>query len=878
MEVAALTRRRMICLGLTGSVAAAWLRGRAAAHARPDAASDRREDLAIDDATALLYPRQAPLIPAAGLKDARAVWSHIPGQPDRGVLVYLHGHNGYVTVDAGGKPRVPDWAAGDDAARKGASGKPPAPLVYGLDRLDEKPTGKHPIVLVPEVSTLATGSFWAREPAGQYADPDRLGRLVADCLDHLADLRRHDGRGYLPAGFGVRPDAADRPALDRVYLCGHSGAGLPMEEAAVSRLILPGGGVPADLWLFDCTYWSRVDGFLRFCARWKAEGRLAGGRRDASRFVCVYRPRTQTEKVADALRAEVARAIDAEPSTLVVDHTPENLETDVRPALGRAGAIFVRTHLRTTRSPPRSSPSYSAPRPRHRDPTCFLAHPEGSAMRRLALAVLSFCGLMVAAGRGEAAPGRPNVVLIIADDMAREDCGAYGNAAVRTPNIDRLAREGMRFDRAFVTASSCSPSRSSILTGRYPHNTGADELHWPLPGDRISFVERLKAAGYWTAAAGKWHLGDAVKDRFDLVREADPSGFQLGAGQDGGSRMSAKGAGEAKSGCDRWVPVLRERPRDRPFFLWLASLDPHRDYEPGAINPPHRPADAVVPPYLPDVPEVRADLAQYYDEIGRLDRFVGEVLAELDRQGVADETVVLFLSDNGRPFPRCKTTLYDSGIATPLLVRWPGHVRPGGRCEGLVSTIDIAPTVLKLAGLPPGATFQGKDFSPMLADPSARVRDLVFAERNWHDYAAHGRAARSERFKYIRNDDTARPLTPPADAVRSPTFRAMQRLNAGGKLPPAQLACFASPRPAEELYDVEADPHELVNLAGDPKLAGELGRLRSALASWGRATSDATPDAFRLTPDEFDRETGEPLPNRVRPRRPPAPARGDAAP
>ncbi len=141
--------------------------------------------------------------------------------------------------------------------------------------------------------------------------------------------------------------------------------------------------------------------------------------------------------------------------------------------------------------------------------------------------------------------------------------------------------------------------------------------------------------------------------------------------------MTAGGSGAVQSGCDQWVPVLRDRPRDKPFFLWLAALDPHRDYQPGTIPEPHRPEDVVVPPYLPDVPEVRKDLALYYDEIGRLDHHVGEVLAELDRQGVAGETLVLFLSDNGRPFPRCKTTLYDSGIRTPFIVRWPGHIRPG---------------------------------------------------------------------------------------------------------------------------------------------------------------------------------------------------------
>jgi N-sulfoglucosamine sulfohydrolase len=149
-------------------------------------------------------------------------------------------------------------------------------------------------------------------------------------------------------------------------------------------------------------------------------------------------------------------------------------------------------------------------------------------MKKLILAML-FCGSMTGTGSQAAGePKRPNIVLMIADDMAWDDCGAYGNTKVRTPHIDRLAREGMRFDRAFVTASSCSPSRSSIITGRYPHNTGAEELHWPLPAEQVTFVEKLRAAGYWTAQAGKWHLGNAVKSRFDVVREVDASAFQVG--------------------------------------------------------------------------------------------------------------------------------------------------------------------------------------------------------------------------------------------------------------------------------------------------------------------------------------------------------------
>ena len=178
-------------------------------------------------------------------------------------------------------------------------------------------------------------------------------------------------------------------------------------------------------------------------------------------------------------------------------------------------------------------------------------------------------------------------------------------------------------------------------------------------------------------------------------------------------------------------------------------------------------------------------------------------------------------------------------------MRWPGHARPGSVCGRLVSTIDIAPTVLKLAAIEPGPSFQGKDFSPLLQDPAAKIHDLIFAERNWHDYAARGRAVRSERFKYIKNDDHARPLTPPADAVRSPTFVAMRRLSDAGKLTAEQRGCFEHPRPAEELYDLDTDPHELVNLAAVPKFAKVLDEMRRACQSGNAKQQISCPASSR---------------------------------
>jgi len=324
--------------------------------------------------------------------------------------------------------------------------------------------------------------------------------------------------------------------------------------------------------------------------------------------------------------------------------------------------------------------------------------------------------------------------------------------------------------------------------------------------------------------------------------------------------------GDEDSGAADWIPTFRTRPPEKPFFLWLAAVDPHRDYRQGILEQPHRLEEVLVPPYLPDTPEVRKDLALYYDEITRLDGSVGKVMAELDRQGQRDNTLVLFLSDNGRPFPRAKTTLYDSGIKTPLIARWPKVIRSGGAAGGLVSTVDIAPTILELAGIAIAPSIQGKSFAPLLRDSQARIRDAIFAEKNWHDYDDRARAVRTERYKYIRNDYPELPLTPPADAGRSITAVTMRRLRGAGKLTPEQAVIYRKPRPAEELYDVQQDPHEFRNLAADPKHAAILEALRKRLAEWEKETNDLRPKI--RTPDEFDRETGMPLPDRPKTRPP----------
>ncbi|MEM1228530.1 MAG: sulfatase [Planctomycetota bacterium] len=457
----------------------------------------------------------------------------------------------------------------------------------------------------------------------------------------------------------------------------------------------------------------------------------------------------------------------------------------------------------------------------------------------------------------------PNIVLMIADDMNWDDCGCYGHPAIRTPHIDQLAQDGLRFHHAYLTTNSCSPSRASIITGRYPHNTGAEQLHWPIPAGTTTFVGQLKSAGYYTAAAGKWHMGDEVRGDFDRIYEASTAGFVLPSGEDG---QPPKMIAAQPSGCEDWEKAIEQRDRSKPFFMWLAALDPHREYTDGALDPPHRHDDVIVPPHLPDTPDVREDLRLYYDEIGRLDGYVGKVMAKLESQDVADNTLVLFISDNGRPFPRDKTTLYDGGIRTPWIVRWPAKVAASKSTDALVSSVDIAATFLEVAGV---STVElpedGTSFAGVLSDPTLSHRQYAFGEDHWHDYEDHARCVVDGRFKLIRNDYPDLPSTPSADAGRGLSWQAMLRLNAKGALSTAQQACFRSPRPAWELYDLQRDPGELNNRIDEPAYASTKKRLQEAMESWTKTTGDYLPS--KRTPDEFDRVTGEPDHSvRVRPR------------
>jgi N-sulfoglucosamine sulfohydrolase len=452
-----------------------------------------------------------------------------------------------------------------------------------------------------------------------------------------------------------------------------------------------------------------------------------------------------------------------------------------------------------------------------------------------------------------AAPNRPNFVYIIGDDISADDLGCYGNAGARTPNIDRLAADGLRFTNAYLTASSCSPSRCSMITGRYPHNLeSASELHAPLPEGVALFPKLLRDAGYYTAHAGKAHFGST-----DDGGSHTPTGPAKAAFDVGGSAGRGDSAvKESDTGGEKlWVARLRGRPAEKPFFMWFASNDAHRGWNAGSFTGMTRPADVMVPPFLADTPETRKDLALYYDEVMRLDYYVGEVVEELKRQKVFDNTVILILADNGRPFPRSKTHLYDDGIKAPLVVHWPATVKQAADVPGFVSAIDLAPTILELAGISKPPTVQGVSFAAMLRDPSATVRDYVFAEKNWHNFTAHIRMVRAGPFVYMRNAWPELPQPGASDTFYNPSADALKKLHVEGRLNAAQAGLFQLPRPREEFYDLRADPHQLTNLAGKPQSAAEMGKLRALLDRWTKETGDTVQS--RPTPSNIDYATGK---------------------
>jgi N-sulfoglucosamine sulfohydrolase len=415
----------------------------------------------------------------------------------------------------------------------------------------------------------------------------------------------------------------------------------------------------------------------------------------------------------------------------------------------------------------------------------------------------------------------PNIVFLFSDDHSVPDLGCYGNPHVRTPVLDRLAAEGMRFEHCYVASPQCSPNRSAVFTGCTPHTTGTSRLHTPMPPWETTVLDLLQQRGYFTGIFRKHHQGPRFQSKLDFY-------------------------GDAKTPFAAFADKL---PAGKPYFLQFGSTDPHRPYRPGAIAEPHDPAKVVVPPYLPDDPEVRADLALYYDYITRFDTECGELLDLLKSRGLLENTLVIMSGDNGLPFPRAKGTLYDPGIQVPMIAWWPGRIAAGGVRQELISHVDYAPTWLQAAGIPIPEKVQGTSFLGLLTGEAYTPREAIYAERNWHDNFDPQRCVRTSRYKLILNADANTGYRPSWDLEDSPSWTAIQRMGRQGGLTAAQAQMLEPSRPVLEFFDLEADPNEFDNVINRPDLQPEVNRLREMLSDWMHQTYDYLPPLYRQAID-----------------------------
>lgn len=429
--------------------------------------------------------------------------------------------------------------------------------------------------------------------------------------------------------------------------------------------------------------------------------------------------------------------------------------------------------------------------------------------------------IVIAAGFLSAAHAadKPNILFIIADDCTFRDIGCYGGQA-HTPNIDKLAAEGMRFTRCFQAAPMCSPTRHNIYTGLYPVKSGAYPNHTFAKVGTKSVAQYLNKTGYRVALTGKKHIGPKEVFPFEYLK-----------------------AGKVKNNpnFEAIDNLMKEsKLKDQPFCVFACSNEPHTPWNKGDASR-YKAADLKLPPYFVDTPETREAMTRYLAEITYYDWQVGKLLKLLDKNGVAENTLVMMVSEQGSSFPFAKWTCYDSGLQSACVVRWPGKIEAGAVTDAMVEYVDFLPTFLDAAGGDPEPALDGESFLPVLLGKKKTHKEFVYGimtTRGINDGSdTFGiRSVRNDRYKYILN------LTPEIEfqnaCMKSAEFRSWEAKASGGDSDAADKVKRYRVRPGEELYDITADPYEWNNLASAPEFASVKIELKKHLEAWMKACGD----------------------------------------
>jgi N-sulfoglucosamine sulfohydrolase len=461
-------------------------------------------------------------------------------------------------------------------------------------------------------------------------------------------------------------------------------------------------------------------------------------------------------------------------------------------------------------------------------------------LTRAAACTLFLVGNPVAACR--AADERPNILVAIADDWGWPHAGAYGDRFVKTPTFDRLAAQGVLFRNAFCASPSCTPSRGSLLTGQAVHRLEEGANLWSfLPKKFVTYPDLLEQAGYVVGVQGKgW-----------------------GPGSLEGSGRERNPAGPAFKSFEQFLHTV---PEGKPFCFWFGSQDPHRPYDLGSgVASGMAAQEVAVPPFLPDTPDVRSDICDYYFEVQRFDSQVNNLIDQLRNSGKLDSTMIIVTSDNGMPFPRCKANLYGSGTHEPLLVWWPSKTNGARAVDDFVCLTDLAPTILEAAGLAVPHDMTGQSLLGLVTSSATKPRPRVFLERERHanvrlgDLSYPCRAVRTNEFLYIRNlrpdrwpagdPEMWKAVGPFGDIDGGPTKDLLLNRRDDPAIRP-YFGRSCAKRPPHELYDLARDPWELNNVADKEEYAPVLAKLKRDLQAWMEETGD--PRA-KTDDDRFDR-------------------------